>query len=103
MEGLGITRKVCVTVAAAAVAFTVGMPAAVSAQGLYTGTPAPNAGTADTSAPAASSSRVVAASVRTQGSSGLALTGSDVAGLGLVGLGAVATGSILVRRGRRTA
>ena len=95
-----MTRKVRVTVAAAAVAAAFAAPTAASAQSLYTGTPVPRAGAVDSSAPAGPA-RFAVSGVRTQSSSGLALTGSDVAGLGLVGLGAIATGTVLVRRGRR--
>lgn len=83
------------------------MPMTASAQTLYTGTPVPVAGAVDASGSSVESSarsatpRSVVSSVNTQGSKDLALTGIDVAELGLVGLGAVAAGAVLVRRGRR--
>ncbi|MDQ6949308.1 MAG: hypothetical protein M3256_24405 [Actinomycetota bacterium] len=81
-----------------------GAPMSASAQTLYTGTPVPNAGATDApSVVAAPAPGLATSGVRTHGSTGLALTGTDVAELGLVGLGAVVTGTVLVRRGRRVA
>jgi len=101
MESFTFGKRTRLAVAGGALALAVGLPTAASAQTLYTGTPAPNAGSADLSVAGSSAPGVVASGIHTQGSNGLALTGIDVAELGLLGLGAIATGSVLVRRGRR--
>ncbi len=100
MKRAGFARAVRAGVAAGVVAVGFGLPAAASAQTLYTGTQAPDAGAADTFT-AARSTPGLAAPMGSQSSSRLALTGSDLVEVSLVGLGAVATGAVLVRRSRR--
>lgn len=83
-----------------AVGVELAMPMAASAQTLYTGTPIPAAGAADPSVPGDPNPPPVTSSLHTQSSGGLAVTGIDVAELGLLDVGAIATGTVLVRRGR---
>lgn len=93
--------RVRLLVAAGCLAFSVGAPVAASAQALYTGTPTPNAGSVDGGGPAPVAG-AKALTVQAPSSGGLAFTGFDIAEFSVVGLGAILTGSVLVRRGRRT-
>jgi hypothetical protein len=90
-------------IAAAFVTVGVGLPSAAAAQTLYTGTPTPNVGRADVVAgPASSAAASRVLRTQSESSTSLALTGADIAELGLIGLGALTTGTVLVRRSRRT-
>jgi hypothetical protein len=103
MNSWGPVRVRRSLVAAAFVTVGVGLPSAAAAQTLYTGTPTPNVGRADVGArpaPSAAAGRILRA--QAESSTSLALTGADIAELGLIGLGAVTTGTVLVRRSRRT-
>lgn len=93
-------RMIRLALVGGAVGIGLAMPMAASAQTLYTGTPVPDAGAADTSLPAGPNPPPVTSSLHTQSSGGLAFTGIDVAELGLLGVAAIATGTVLVRRGQ---
>jgi hypothetical protein len=97
----GFVRKGRRFAVAGCVAVAVGVPGVASAQTLYTGTPAPNAGSVDVGSTGGGGSTGVFRAEST-GSTSLALTGADLAELGIIGLGAIGTGVVLVRRARRT-